>query len=471
MNGASCIRRVASIVESTAASASVAVVVSAMTGITDQLLRLAAAAEARNRQSVAETLNDLRFKHFDALSGLVHSSQIRTLVARELSQVIAACDDVCERVMAAGELSPAQRDFIAGAGERLSAPLLAGTLADRGIPAESIAATELIVTDANYGAAEPSMAETSVRCHARLLPLMADGVIPVITGFIGAAPDGTPTTLGRNGSDYSATIIAAGIEAEEVVIWTDVDGFMTADPNVVLGAKLLPELSYADATELALFGAKVLHPKTLRAVSAAKLTLWIRKTFAPEALGTKITPEPPETNDGVKALASTREVALITMHGVAECEGRDILNRATAALACLGAPLASGWVSRGEIGLVVHASHIHKTVQSLTSHFGAELADGTLRVTEDDRDVALVTAVGSRLDMAVIRARAALRGAGVGVVLEPSLESSSRFSVLVSAEDANRSVVAMHRALVAGAIDSARCSENAAGIRCARVEA
>lgn len=473
MNGATCIRNVASIVENTTRQARIAVVVSAMSGVTDQLLRLASAAQGRNRRLVTEILNDLRFKHVDALADLVRSSYVRMAVARKLYDVFGVCDQVCEDVLFAGELSPRQRDLISGMGERLSAPLLAGTLADRGVPTESIEATELIVTNANFGEAEPSMAGTRAQCTARLLPLLENGVVPVITGFIGATPDGIPTTLGRNGSDYSATIITAGIDADEVVIWTDVDGFMTADPNVVPGARVIPELSYDDATELASFGAKVLHPKTLLAIKQTGLPLWIRKTFAPEAPGTKITPEGPYVKAGVRAMASAKQVALVAIQGEKIAANRELLDRAIAEVTRLRSDvvLTTGAVSQNEIGLVVSASCADEIVTRLVSFLGPELQDGTVQKIDHRLDVGLVSLVGSRLNAILDRAKNALQNAGADILIDSCSDNWCRISFLVQADNLNHSAVALHRALVTAEEHRLHRGERASSIRCTGIEA
>ena len=159
---------------------------------------------------------------------------------------------------------------------------------------EAIEATELIQTDSCHGSADPRMNVTGERCKARLRPLLRRGVVPVVTGFIGATAEGVLTTLGRGGSDYSATIVGAALDADEVIIWTDVDGLMTADPRLVPDASTIAEISYREAEEMARLGAKVLHPKTLRPVTQSGIPLWIRNTFAPELAGTKITPSGPQ---------------------------------------------------------------------------------------------------------------------------------------------------------------------------------
>src|SRR6185295_6041987 len=153
------------------------------------------------------------------------------------------------------------------------------------------------------------------RASARLAPLLAAGMVPVVTGFIGATVDGKLTTLGRGGSDYSATILGAALDAKEIIIWTDVDGVLSADPRLVSEARTLQEISYNEAAELAYFGAKVLHPKTLRPVSEAGISVWIRNSFAPERAGTQITTTGHPTARGVKAITAISDVTLITVGG------------------------------------------------------------------------------------------------------------------------------------------------------------
>src|SRR5262249_33368896 len=160
------------------------------------------------------------------------------------------------------ELTPRSLDSISGIGERLCAPLVAGALVEMGQPSVAVSATDVIVTDPHHGRAEPLMARTTERAEAVLRPLLKGGIVPIVTGFIGATPEGVTTTLGRGGSDYSATILGAALGAQETIIWTDVDGVKTADPRLVPEALTLPEISYNEAAELAYFGAKVLHPNT-----------------------------------------------------------------------------------------------------------------------------------------------------------------------------------------------------------------
>jgi aspartate kinase len=191
--------------------------------------------------------------------------------------VFAEARRLCDGTALLRELSPRTLDEISSLGERLSAPIVAAALVTLGLRSESIDATELIVTDTFHGGAEPHIELTRDKAQARLRPLLAQGIVPVVTGFIGATSEGKLTTLGRGGSDYSATILGAALDAGEVVIWTDVDGVLTADPRLVPEARTIPVISYREAAELAYFGAKVLHPKTLNPVIVSLPTSLERK--------------------------------------------------------------------------------------------------------------------------------------------------------------------------------------------------
>ena len=293
-----------------------------------------------------------------------------------MQEVFQEGDRLCEGTILLRELTPRVRDSISSLGERLSAPLVASALAEQGVVSEAIEATELVVTDSDHGAADPWMNLTRERCEARLRPLLRQGIVPVVTGFIGATTDGVLTTLGRGGSDYSATILAAALDAHEVIIWTDVDGLLTADPRLVPGACTVPEISYREASELAHFGAKVLHPKTLRAVMQCGIPLWIRNSFAPERPGTKIVPVGPANGGGVKALSAIGDLALITVGGPGIVGVPDVLGRtfATTAAARADVLLISQSSSQNNICLIVSSSLAKHTVEALRSEFAVDLA-------------------------------------------------------------------------------------------------
>src|SRR5713226_6491742 len=260
---ADCIARTAQIIAKAAKESGCVTVVSAMGGVTNRLIDAAKKAQAGNADEAAAIVEALRRQHDAALAGLIQHEEERGRIRRRMEEVFAEGRRLCDGTALLRELTPRTLDAISSLGERLSAPLVAGAVRELGLPSEAIEATELIVTDAFHGGAEPQMELTRAKSQARLRPLLEKGIAPIVTGFIGATTEGQLTTLGRGGSDYSATILGAAMEADEVIIWTDVDGVLTADPRLVAEARTIPVISYREAAELAYFGASVLHPKTL----------------------------------------------------------------------------------------------------------------------------------------------------------------------------------------------------------------
>jgi aspartate kinase len=341
VNDACCIEKVAGIIQAATQDSDVVVVVSAMRGVTDKLVEAATQSEQGNQHVVAAIFQGLRERHEAAANLLVHSVEQQELVVGKLQQVFQEGERLCQEVIQQRELTPRTCDSISGLGERLSAPLVAAALEERGLASEAIDATELVITDSRHGAAEPLMDITRERCGARLLPLLLQGIIPVVTGFIGATAEGVPTTLGRNSSDYSGTIMGAALDADDVTLWTDVDGILTTDPKLVSEASSIPEMSYGEASDLAELGAKVLHPKTLHALMQRGIPLSIRNTFAPDHPGTRITPKGSANGTGVKAVTITKDVAItfnpavaiVTLVGDNVRDAAGMVERLSAALA------------------------------------------------------------------------------------------------------------------------------------------
>jgi len=293
VGNASAIQKVVEIIRGASRGGDLVVVVSAMSGVTNRLIDAGVQSAVGNRLSVATIFHELRGRHEAVVDALIHSTSERNRIGREMDRLFQEGEELCQRTISTRELTPPTRDSISSLGERLSAPIVAAVLEENGVASEAIEATELIQTDSCHGAADPDMDLTRELCQERLRPLVRKGVVPVVTGFIGATAKGVLTTLGRGGSDYSATILGAALDADEAIIWTDVDGLMTADPRLVPGASTIAEISYREAEEMARLGAKVLHPKTLIALTQSGIPLWIRNTFAPELAGTKITPAGP----------------------------------------------------------------------------------------------------------------------------------------------------------------------------------
>src|ERR1700733_712647 len=307
---AACIARTAQIIANAARVNPCVVVVSAMSGVTNRLIEAARKAATGDSREGENLTNVLRTQHAAALKALIQEPSARQCVMQKLDAVMIEAKRLCDGTALLRELTPRTLDEISSLGERLSAPIVAATISTLSLRSESVDATELIITDSFHGGAEPHMELTREKAQARLRPLLAKGVVPVVTGFIGATAEGKLTTLGRGGSDYSATILGAALDASEVVIWTDVDGVLTADPRLVPEARTIPVISYREAAELAYFGAKVLHPKTLNPVMQAGITVWIRNSFTPERPGTKITPAGLSIGGGLNAFTAIRHFTL-----------------------------------------------------------------------------------------------------------------------------------------------------------------
>lgn len=314
---ASRIAKVVEIVREAADHSDLVVVVSALAGVTNRLVEAADRAEAGQGERVGSIFNEIRGAHEAVANALLHSDSLRSRIQQEIVRLAEEGRTLCGD--AASGLTGAMRDSVLSLGERLSAPIVAAALSESGIRSESIEATELVVTNACHGSAEPVMDATRRRCEARLQPLLEQRTVPVVTGFIGATIDGALTTLGRGGSDYSATILGAALDADEVIIWTDVDGLMTADPRLVPDACTISEISYQEAAEFARCGAKVLHPKTLSPVECCGVPVLIRNTFAPALPGTRITLSAATPYSGVKGLAvnapADQDFAIVSLVG------------------------------------------------------------------------------------------------------------------------------------------------------------
>jgi len=393
------IRRAAEIVAAAAKDGSVVAVVSAMGGVTNRLIEAAQASAAGNRDTAVQIAETLRKQHQQAVEDLVSHDDRRLLLAAEIEKIIEQVTGLCYGTALLRELTPRVLDEILSTGERLSARLLSNALCELGLKGVAVEATELIVTDNISGRADPLMSQTREKAAARLLPLIADDSVPVVTGFIGATPGGMLTTLGRGGSDYSATILGAALDAAEVIIWTDVDGVLTADPRLVPEARTLREISYNEAAELAYFGAKVLHPKTLRPVSEAGIPVWIRNSFAPERQGTKITATGHPTARGVKAITAISGVSLITVGGRAIVGLPGVAGKTFSAVANAQANvlLISQSSSQNDICFIITSEDEARTVEKLREAFAFDLAHQQIEHITVNPEIAIVAVVGDRM--------------------------------------------------------------------------
>ena len=452
------IRKVVEIIREAARKSEVVVVVSAMSGVTNRLIEAATQAEAGNRDAVDAIFQELRDRHSAAVSALIHSVEMRSRLSRELRLVFEEGERLCQGTTLLRELTVRAQDSISSLGERLSAPLVAAALADCRVRSEAVEATQVVVTDDCHGSADPLTGPTRERCESRLRPILQRGAIPVVTGFIGATEKGVLTTLGRGGSDYSATILGAALDADEVIIWTDVDGLMTADPRLVLGATTIPEISYREAAELAHFGAKVLHPKTLRAVTQCGIPLWIRNTFFPERPGTRVTPAGSSADQAVKGLTAITDVTLITVDGPGIVGVPDVLGRTFAATAAArgNVLLISQSSSQNDICLVVPSSGAERTAEALRREFARDLAHEKMDHITLDPSVAIVTVVGKNMcgSGTVGRTFTALSRENVNLIAIAQGSSECNLSLIVKQQEVKTALHAIHQEFQLGVLDS-----------------
>ena len=287
-----------------------AVVVSAMSGVTDALLGLAAAAGASRLDEALARADEIRERHLSAARSLVSGPAQEELVAQINAQVDQLAD-VARALAVLRELSPRTLDVVAAMGELLSSRVVAAALTSAGVPAEWVDARLAVVTNDEHTRATPLTKETNEQLRARLCPAIDAGRVPVLGGFVGATIDGHTSTLGRGGSDYSGALVGAGIGASEIQIWTDVDGMLSADPRVIKHPRLVAQLSFAEAAELAYFGAKVLHPSTILPAVERNIPVRILNSWKPDGAGTLITREGSPGRAGLTGLASKRAVTVI----------------------------------------------------------------------------------------------------------------------------------------------------------------
>lgn len=461
----SSIRRVVEIVHAASRVSPVAVVVSAMSGVTNKLVKAASEAANGDVDQVTAIFNQLHDQHHGALEALISATQERERIGRIIDNLLEEGTRICRGTGLLRELTPRANDAIISLGERLSVPLVAAALNQTGVASQPLEATEVIVTDSSYGSADPWLDLTRDRCRSRLLPILDQGMVPVITGFIGATADGVLTTLGRGGSDYSAAILGAALDAHEVVIWTDVDGFLTADPRIVPDACTIAEISYREASELAFFGAKVLHPKTLRPLVQRGIPLWIRNTFAPDKPGTKITRLGPGHGTGVTALTAFADAALITVGGPSIAGVPDVLGRSLAITRELRTDvlLISQSSSENEICLVVPSSAARLTVEELRREFAHDLAYEKVEHIAVDSTVAIVTVVGQKIrgmSGVVGRTFCALARTNVDTIATAHGASDCKFSFVIAKKDMQSALTAIHQEFQLGILSADRPAQS-----------
>ena len=395
MGSADRIRVAAQILAAEKKKRPVLAVVSAMSKVTDLLLETLRRAEAGDLSTVASNVRALEERHFDACRDLLPPQKQGSVLAG-MHSILIEFERIASGIQMLGERPPRSVDEAVIVGERLSALLMASFLESQGIASAAINGADAIVTDAVFGNATPLMGPTCEKSGKLLLPLLEQGVLPVVTGFNGSTTDGKPTTLGRGGSDFSASILAASLDAEDLWIWTDVDGIMTADPRVVKDACVLPKVSYREAAELAYNGAKVLHPRTLAPLIEKRIPVWSKNSFNLNVPGTQIV-ESVEVQHGARAVTSMANVALLAIEPArAAVSGTRVMARALDALAAAGSEVLalSSSSYQQNFCVLIRQDEVPRALESLQESLALELAHGYVKPIDVDTSVGLLAVVG-----------------------------------------------------------------------------
>lgn len=431
----------------------VVVVVSAMTGITDALLASAAAAEKGDELAYTAAIDTLQNRHLETIAGLLKEGDARQALEARIVDFIQELRAYCHSIQVMGEVTPRGIDTIAPLGERMNARVFSALLNQMDVRSQAVDASGFIVTDNNFTNAAPLLHLTREKVKNHLRPLIEQNFTPVVTGFIGATESGITTTLGRGGSDYTAAILGDCLDADEVWTWTDVDGVMTADPRIVPSARVIPQLSYSEVGELAYFGAKVLHPKTIRPIIERGIPLWVKNTFNPHLPGTRISSRFQRPRGVLTAITTIRDLSIVNVEGRGMLGVPGIAARTFSAVARQKASvlMISQSSSEQSICFVIPTASAEQVIQSIQDEVALELLRGDIDKVWARDKIEIVTVIGSAMrETPGVSARifGALGRAGINVIAIAMGSSEFSISLVVTASDANKAVRAIHAEVI-----------------------
>lgn len=426
----------------------VAVVVSAMSKVTDLLLDTLRRAEAGDDHGVDANMRELAERHRETCRLLLKPQQ-RAAASSGIEALLSDFRRITHGIRMLGERPPRSVDEAVAIGERLSALLLSEYLSSQSIEARAVNGADVIVTDAVFGSATPLLDETRKKASAVVFPILESGGLPIMTGFNGATADGRPTTLGRGGSDFSASVLAAVLGASELWIWTDVDGIMSADPRSVSNARVLDEITYGEAAELAYNGAKVLHPRTLAPLAERQIPVWSKNSFALDKPGTKIAPAG-TSERGPKAVTSMSDVALFSIEPAsAALTGARVMARALEALAAANAEVLAFSSSsyRQSFCFLVRKDEVERVTEQLEAGLALEFGHGYLKPLEVDQQVGLLAVVGEGMRGSpglAGRIFSAISRQDVNIIAIAQGSSEMTISIVVHRDGLQRAIRAIH---------------------------
>lgn len=393
------IRNVANIVRNSSKKGDkVVVVVSALAGVTNQLIHEAEELTKGKEGRIQEFVKELTEKHLQTIDIAIENKKLKEETKHSAKKIIEELEKILIGICYVGELTLKTKDQVLSFGERLAALIVSAALRDYNLESQYFTGKEAgIVTDSKFGEANPLMNFTTHQVIERIKPLLKKNVVPVITGFIAANQDGVLTTLGRGGSDYTATILGVALDVDEVWIWTDVDGIMTSDPKIILDAKTLTGLSYGEAAEMAIFGAKAMHPRALEPVIKKHIPVRIRNVFNPKNHGTLISEGAKvESKEVVKAIALITDVSMINIRGAGMVGAPGSYAKIFRILGKnnINVMMVSTAVSEANISIIIRNNQLERAMSTLEiALLGRDLAN---KITSED-DVCVIAAMGANM--------------------------------------------------------------------------
>ena len=459
---AAAIRRVAALVAGH--DGPLVVVVSALAGVTDLLLTGARKAAAGEADAGAATAAAIVRRHAPVLRALVGESRRRLELLALLHEAAREYDDLTRALAALGSLPPLASDRLVSRGERLAGRLVTAALRAAGRRSEYVDAADLVETDGHHGDATPDLAATKPRARRALVALLGRGVTPVVPGFIGRAPDGSLVTLGRGGSDLTATVLGRVLGARRVVLWKDVPGILTADPRVVSDARLIPQLHHREAAEVAYYGARVLHPRALIPIADSRVVLEVRSFLDPERRGTEVSARRTDPDFPVKALATIGGQAIVTVAGKGMMGVPGIAARTFGAVQKERLSVSTIFQASSEssIGFTLEAGEAARAVHALRRAFKEELAAGLIDSVSSRDGMAVIAVVGEGMaGTPGIAARlfTALAEGGVNVIAVAQGSSERNISFVVASKDVAEAQGRVHAAFQLAKIGGGRRPE------------
>jgi aspartokinase/homoserine dehydrogenase 1 len=441
------INKVVNIVRGKIGATKVAVVVSALGGITDLLLKCAHLAATGN-ESYKTSLQEVELRHLNTVKELIPVTQ-QSSVLSAVKKMCNEIEDICNGIFLLGELSERTKDKIVSYGELLSSQIIAAKLKSVELDVQWKDSRELIITDSNFGAALVDFTKT----NSNIQQYFSDNTAALfmLPGFIAADANGTTTTLGRGGSDYTAAIIAGAVDASVLEIWTDVSGMMTADPRIVTNIKLIPKISYQEAMELSHFGAKVIYPPTIQPVMSKNIPVWIKNTFAPEDEGTVIQNESMKNGNAIRGISSINKISLISLEGSGMVGIPGFSKRLFEALANnkINVILITQSSSEHSICVAVDAANVAAAKQAVDHAFAYEIETKKVDPLIVENDLAIVALVGDNMKShtgIAGRMFSALGKNGVNIRAIAQGSSERNISTVISLSDVTKAVNVLHEA-------------------------